>query len=166
MRHRRLASTIPLGLQTTAIAYGYRSAWIGAYDPQNSTASLLKVRPGSTPIESVEMETGDGAGPLAVAVGDGSVWVVTSHGNLLGIDPTTLEITHRIPMSAEQPTLLTVGAGSVWTANHENYDVSQINPRSNKIVRTIRLGSYSAIPCGIAATHNAVFVTFGETTCT
>ena len=68
-------------------------------------------------------------------------------------------------MSAERPTLLAVGAGSVWTANHTGYSVSQIDPRTNKIVRTIPLGSYSAIPCGIAATHDAVFVTFGETTC-
>ena len=98
-------------------------------------------------------------------MGEGYVWVVTSRGSLLGIDPRTLQIVHRIPMSAQQPTLLAVGAGSVWTANHNGYSVSQINPRTDKIVRTIPLGSYSAIPCGIAARHNAVFVTFGETTC-
>jgi DNA-binding beta-propeller fold protein YncE len=68
-------------------------------------------------------------------------------------------------MSAQQPTLLAVGAGSVWTANQANYDVSKVDPSKNKIVRTIPLGSYSAIPCGIAATHGSVFVTFGETTC-
>ena len=34
-----------------------------------------------------------------------------------------------------------VGAGSVWTANHNGYSVSQINPRTDKIVRTIPLGS-------------------------
>jgi len=165
VRHRRLASTIPLGLETTAIAYGYRSAWIGAYDSRSSTASLMRVRPGSAPIKSVELETGDGAGPLAVAVGDGSVWVLTSRGNLLGIDPKDLQITHRIQMSAEQPILLAVGAGSVWTANHHDYSVSQIDPDKNKVVRTIPLGSYDAVPCGIAATRNTVFVTFGETTC-
>jgi streptogramin lyase len=165
VRHRRFHSTIPLGRQTTAIAYGYGSAWIATYDPQRSTAWLSKVRPGSAPIKSVDLETGDGAGPLAVAVGDGSVWVVTSRGNLLGIDPKTLGITHRISLSAAQPTLLAVGAGFVWTANHEHYDVSQIDPHSNKIVRTIPLGSYDAVPCGIAATRETVFVTFGETTC-
>ena len=69
-------------------------------------------------------------------------------------------------MSAEQPTLLAVGAGSVWTANHIGYSVSQIDPRSNEVVRTIPLGSFSSVPCGIAATRKTVFVTFGETTCT
>ena len=165
VRNRHLASTIPLGRQTTAIAYGYRSAWIGAYDPEHSTAWLLKVRPGSNPVESLELETGDGAGPLAVAVGDGSVWVITSRGSLMRIDPKEPQIAHRIPMSAEQPTLLAVGAGSVWTANHIGYSVSQIDPRANKIVRTIPLGRYNAIPCGIKAIRDAVFVAFGETTC-
>ncbi len=166
VRHRRLASTIPLGLQTTAIAYGYHFAWIGAYDPQSSTASLMRVRPGSAPIKSVEVETGDGAGLLAVAVGDDSVWVLTSRGNLLGVDPKDLQITHRIPMSAEQPTLLAIGAGSVWTANHIGYSVSQVDPDRNKVVRTIPLGSYDAVPCGIAVIRDSVVVTFGETTCT
>jgi DNA-binding SARP family transcriptional activator/streptogramin lyase len=166
VRHRRFHSTIPLGRQTTAIAYGYGSAWIGTYDPGHSTAWLSRVRPGSDRPESLGLETGDGAGPLAVAFGEGSVWVVTSRGSLLRIDPRTLSVVHRIDMSAEQPTLLAVGAGSVWTANHIGYSVSQIDSRSNKIVRTIPLGSYSAIPCGIAATHDRVFVTFGETTCT
>jgi len=165
VRHRRLASTIPLGLQTTAIAYGYRSAWIGAYDPHHSSASLIKVRPGSAPVESLEIESQDGAGPLAVAVGEGNVWVVTSRGNLLAVDPRTLQIVHRIPMSAELPTLLAVGAGSVWTANHVNYSVSQIDPHTNKIVRTVPLGRYDAIPCGIETTHDAVFVATGESSC-
>ena len=165
VRNRHLASTIPLGRQTTAIAYGYRAAWIGAYDPERSTAWLLKVRPGSKPVESLELETGDGAGPLAVAVGDGSVWVITSRGSLMRIDPKEPQIVHRIPMSAEQPTLLAVGAGFVWTANHIGYSVSQIDPRADKIVRTIPLGRYDAIPCGIEATRDAVFVAFGETTC-
>ena len=165
VRHRRLASKIPLGRQTTALTYGYGSAWIGAYDPQHSTAWLLKVRPGSAPIESLELESGDGAGPLAVAVGEGYVWVLTSRGNLLGIDPRTLQIVHRIPMSAQQPDLVAVGAGSVWTTNHNGYSVSQIDPHANKIVRTISLGSYGAIPCGITATRGAVFVAFGESDC-
>ena len=167
IRHRRFHSAIPLGpgRQTSAIAYGYGSAWIGTYDPRHSTAWLARVRPGSNRPESLGLETGDGAGPLAVAVGNGSVWVITSRGSLLRIDPRTLSIVHRIPMSAERPTLLAVGAGSVWTANHTGYSVSEIDPRTNKVVRTIPLGSYSAIPCGIAATRNTVFVTFGESTC-
>ena len=163
VRHRRFHSAIPLDRETTAIAYGYGSAWIGTYD--GSTAWLSRVRPGSNRPESLGLEAGDGAGPLAVAVGEGSVWVVTSSGNLLRVDPKTLEIIHRIPMSAEQPMLLAVGAGSVWTANHTGWGVSRIDPRSNQVVHTFPLGSYRAIPCGIAAIHGSVFVTFGDSRC-
>jgi len=166
VHHPRTQRPISLdsGQQTTAIAYGDRSAWITTWNP-GQVASLWKVRPGSTP-EHIELETRDGAGPLAVAVGEGNVWVVTSRGNLLGIDPKTLEIVHRIPMAAEQPEYLAVGAGSVWTANHNHYSVSQIDPHTNKIVHTTPpLGSYDAVPCGIAATHGKVFVAFGATNC-
>jgi DNA-binding SARP family transcriptional activator len=166
VRHPRTQRPISLdsGQQTTAIAYGYRSAWITTWNP-GQVASLWKVRPGSIP-EHIELETGDGEGPLAVAVGEGNVWVVTSRGNLLGIDPKTLEIVHRIPMAAEQPEWVAVGARSVWTANHNQYSVSQINPHTNKIVRTTPpLGRWDAVPCGIVATRAEVFVAFGDTGC-
>jgi hypothetical protein len=69
-------------------------------------------------------------------------------------------------MKAEQPEWVAVGAGSVWTANLNHFSVSQIDPHTNKIVHTTPpLGRYDAVPCGIAATHAAVFVAFGDTTC-
>jgi streptogramin lyase len=165
VHRRRFVSTVPLGLETSAIAYGYGRAWIGTYDRQHSTAYLTRVGRGPDDFESRGLETEDGAGPLAVAVGDGSVWVVTSRGNLLRVDPFTLNVVRRVPMSKERPTLVAAGLGSVWTANQTGYSVSKIDPRTNRIVRTIPLGSYSAIPCGIATTQDAVLVTFGETTC-
>jgi DNA-binding SARP family transcriptional activator len=169
VRKPQLQSTVSvgLGLQTTAIAYGYDSAWVGTYDPRHGgTAYLTRVRPGSAQPPSVQLETEDGEGPLAVAVGEGSVWVITSTGHLLAVDPKTLTITHHIPMSKLQPEWVAVGAGSVWTANLHRYNVSQIDPHTNKIVHTTPpLGRYDAVPCGIAATHGAVYVTFGESTC-
>jgi len=157
--------SVGLGLRTTAIAYGYGSAWVGTYDPQHGVSYLTKVRPRSDQPPSVELENGDGEGPFAVAVGAGSVWVLTAHGNLLRIDPKT-QVIHKIPMAREQPEYLAVGAGSVWTANDNGDNVSQIDPHRNKIVRTTPpLGRYDAVPCGIAATHARIFVAFGETTC-
>jgi DNA-binding SARP family transcriptional activator len=164
-RNRRVHSTIPLGRETTAITYGYGAAWIGAYDRDRSTAWLLKVQPGSRRVESLKLETGDGAGPFAIAAGDRSLWVVTSRGSLMRIDPHDLRIVLRIAMVAQQPTALAVGRRFVWTANHGGYSVSQIDARAEKIVRTLSLGRYDAVPCGILATRDAVFVAFGDTTC-
>jgi hypothetical protein len=160
--------SVGLGLQTTAIAYGYHSAWIGTYDPHGGVSYLTKVRPGSDQPRSLQLETGDEQGPLAVAVGAGSVWVLTAHGNLLRIDPRNpFAQPYRIPnMSVKQPEWLAIGDGYVWTANHNHYSVSQISPHTNTIVHTTpALGRYDAVPCGIAATHATVYVAFGENTC-
>ncbi|HET8752612.1 MAG TPA: BTAD domain-containing putative transcriptional regulator [Gaiellaceae bacterium] len=164
VRSRALASTIPLDGQTTSIAYGYGSAWIGTYDSRHLTAWLSEVRAGSGRAEPVKLETGDGWGPLAIATGAGDVWVLTSSFTLIRIDPETLQIVKRIPMVAEQPVLLAVGAGSVWTVNR-TASLSQIDPRTNKVVRTTPLGSYKNSPCGIAATQDAVWVAMGDLFC-
>jgi DNA-binding SARP family transcriptional activator len=171
VRHPQVPqSTVPVGLgrQTTAIAYGYHSAWVGTYDPRHGgIAYLTRIKPGSDQPLSVQLETGDEEGPLAVAVGAGSVWVITAHGNLLRIDPRNPSApSYRISMAAEQPEFLAVGGGSIWTANHNHFSVSQISPGRNKIVHTTpALGRGDAQPCGIAATRTTVYVAFGENTC-
>ena len=65
----------------------------------------------------------------------------------------------------KEPDFLAVGAGSVWTANHQDSSVSQIDPQTSRVVRTIPLGSYTKTLCGIAATHDAVWVTVGDSYC-
>jgi DNA-binding SARP family transcriptional activator len=165
VRTRKLASAIDLGRETTAIAYGYGSAWIGTYDRRHSTAWLTVVRPGSDRPESLRLETGDGWGPLSVAVGGGDVWVLTSGGTVLGIEPETRRIVRRVSLAAKQPLLLAAGAGAVWTLNLAGYSVSEISPVERRVVRTIALGSYASVPCGIAATHDAVWVAVGDAYC-
>jgi len=164
VRSRRLASSMRLGRETTAIAFGYGSAWIGAYDRGRSSAWLTRVRAGSGR-ESVGIEAGDGWGPLAIAAGEGSVWVLTSAGTLVRVNPETGRVLHRLRMAAKEPLFVAAGAGSVWTANHGDFSVSQIDPRTDNVVRTIPLGSYTRNLCGIAATRDAVWVTVGDAYC-
>jgi streptogramin lyase len=164
VRTRTLASTIPLDGQTTAIAYGHGSAWIGTYDPLHFTAWLAVVRAGSNRPERVKLETGDGWGPLAIAAGAGDIWVLTSAYTIIRIDPETQQIVKRIRMVAEQPELLAVGAGFVWTVNRTG-SLSRIDPRTNTVVRTTPLGSYKTSPCGVTVTHGAVWVAMGDLFC-
>jgi serine/threonine-protein kinase len=165
VRSRRLASSIRLGRATTAIAFGYGSAWIGTFDLSESSAWLTRVRAGSGR-ESVPVEAGDGWGPLAIATGEGSVWVLTSAGTLVRMDPETARVLDRIQtIAAREPEFVAVGAGYVWTANHGEFSVSQIDPQTDKVVRTIPLGSYTRTLCGIAATRDAVWVTVGDAYC-
>ena len=81
------------------------------------------------------------------------------------VNPETARVFHRIRMAAREPAFLTVGAGSVWTANLQDFSVSQIDPQTNEVVRTIPLGSYTRILCGITATQDAVWVTVGDAYC-
>lgn len=165
VRSHRLAASIPLGHQTTAIAFGYGSAWIGTYDRRHSTAGLSVVRPGSTRPEQVPLENGDGWGPQSIAAGAGSIWVLTSANTVIRIDPETDRVLKRISLAAEQPALLAVGAGAVWTANVDASSVTKIDPATNRIVRTIPLGSDTSIPCGLAAAGQALWVAMGDAYC-
>jgi DNA-binding SARP family transcriptional activator/streptogramin lyase len=165
VRSHRVAQTISVGRETTAIAYGFGSAWIGTYDAGQSSAWLSVVGPGSNRPRSLRLETADGWGPLAIAVGDGDVWVLTSAGTVVRIDPETLKVVGRVRLSAKHPALLAVGAGYVWTANLADHSLSQIAPRTGKVVRTVPLGGFTSTPCGMATTHNAVWVTIGDAYC-
>jgi DNA-binding beta-propeller fold protein YncE len=81
------------------------------------------------------------------------------------VDPETLTVVGRVRLSAKHPALLAVGAGYVWTANLADHSLSQISPRTNKVLRTVPLGSFTSTPCGIATTHDAVWVTIGDAYC-
>ena len=176
MQGNRVASSIRLGRSTTTIAFGYGSAWIGAYD--GSASWLAFISAGSTEPEWIRLVTGDRCGPPYdpgpygapfVATGAGSVWVLTcgqtKEEQLIKVDPETRRILARIPMSKLVPSFLAVGAGSVWVDSGLSPTVSRIDPRTNKVIRTIRIGGKRKAVCGIAGTRDAVWVAIGDAYC-
>ena len=91
---------------------------------------------------------------------------------LIEIDPQTLQVLHRLNLSAEQSGAVAVGAGAVWTTggigggnNRAADGVTKIDPRTDRIIRTFPLGDRTRVTCGIAATPSAVWVTIGNTAC-
>ena len=92
-------------------------------------------------------------------------------GALLEFDPDTLQRVKRIPFYGRGLWALAAGGGSIWVAassnsSPRNSSVIQLDPRSGRIIRTIRVGSPDhAMPCGIAATNDAVWVTVGDADC-
>jgi DNA-binding beta-propeller fold protein YncE len=123
------------------------------------------IRPGSNEAEWIRLDSLASWGVLDVAVGMGSVWALTWRGTLVRIDPETRRVRTRIPIGLDtEPLAVAVGAGSVWVTNRGDLSVSEIDPRRNRVVRTIPLGEVGAFPCGIAATHDAVWVTIGPDT--
>jgi YVTN family beta-propeller protein len=173
MQSDRVASSIRLGRSTTTIAFGYGSAWIGAYD--GSASWLAVISAASTKPEWIRLVPGDSCGPPydpgpygspLVATGAGSVWVLTcgqtKDEQLIKVDPETRRIRAKIPMSKLAPSFLAVGGGSVWVDSGRTPSVSQIDARTNKVIRTIQVGGN---PCGIAATRDAVWVAIGDDAC-
>src|SRR5439155_2300227 len=173
----RVVRLLRLGRETASIAFRDRAAWIGAFANEHEIASfpapwrgaswLFSVKFGAAGprTQSYRLETGDTAGPSAVAVGDGKVWVLTcgtcnigvDNQKLLEFDPGTGLVVKRIPLGSRNPNALAVGAGSVWLVNQVDASVMQLDPKTRRI-RTIPVGNpRTAAICGIAASRNAVW---------
>src|SRR5947208_5415065 len=182
----RVVRLLRLGRETTSIAFGDGAAWIGAFAnehdeiasfpaPWRGASWLFSVKFGAAGprTQSYRLETGDTAGPSAVAVGDGKVWVLTcgtcnigvDNQKLLEFDPGTGRVVKRIPLGSRNPNALAVGAGSVSLVSQVDASVLQLDPKTRRI-RTIPLGNpRTASICGIAATRDAVWAAVGDRYC-
>ena len=174
MQSDRVATSMRLRRSTTSIAFGYGSAWIGAYDAGGSWLAIISA--GSTKPEWIRLVRGESCGPPydpgpygapLVATGAGGVWVLTcgqsNQQQLIKVDPETHRIVKRTYVSNLDPaSFLAVGAGSVWLAGGS---VSEVDPVTDRIVRTIPVGGRTKTPCGIAATQGAVWVAIGNAYC-
>jgi DNA-binding SARP family transcriptional activator/streptogramin lyase len=177
----RVVGSMRLGRAVTAIAFGDGAAWVGTFineprdrpPPWTGPSWLYVIRAGARRAQSYRLETGDSTGPLAIAVGERHVWVLmcgtcnagASNQTLLEIDPDTRQVIKRIPLPHRQPAFLAAGAGFVWLTNQADGSVMQLDPKTDRIVRTIPVGNTHASTCGIAATHDAVWVAIGDKYC-
>jgi YVTN family beta-propeller protein len=96
-----------------------------------------------------------GRGPIAAAVGAGSVWVANGRdGTVSRVDVETRQI--RTIDVGRDPSALAYGGGAVWVASPERRGVLQIDPRTNRVLRAIPVGN---APSGVAVAFGAVWVT-------
>lgn len=105
------------------------------------------------------------AAPVAIAAGDGSVWVASirprddprthaTSGTLSRIDPSTAATVSTLALPIA-PSGMAVAFGSVWvTANGQN-TVLRIDPRTSAVARLIPVGDG---PSAIAAGDGAIWV--------
>ena len=184
----RVVRLLRLGRETTSIAFGGGAAWIGAFANERKIASAprtgpwwgaswlfsVKFRAAGPRTQSYRLENGDTAGPSAVGVGYGKVWVLTcgtcnigaDNQKLLVFDPNKRKVVRRIPLGSRNPNALAVGAGSVWYVSQVDASVTQLNPKTLRKVRRISVGNPStAAICGIAASRDALWVAVGNSMC-
>jgi DNA-binding SARP family transcriptional activator len=178
LRTSQVASVLKLHRSATSIAFGYGSAWIGTYTA-GGNSWLEAIRAGDSKPKKVVLQHDVNWGPGWIAVGEGAVWVIANRAAgygqrpvLFEIDPQTLQVVHRLDLSAEQSGAVAVGAGAVWATgglgggNNTAADgVTKIDPRTDRIIRTFQLGDRTKVTCGIAATPTTVWVTIGNKTC-
>jgi streptogramin lyase len=163
LRDRRFITPVPVGELPVAIAFGYGAAWVAA---GYGSDSMSIIRTGSSTPQSLVLPLQADDFAETVAVGAGSVWVVTQEGTIFRIDPETRRIvaTIRARTVAKESFGIAVGAGFVWVVDRGDSTLTQVDPRTNHIVRRIRLGSVGVVPCGVAATATAVWVTIASDT--
>jgi peptide/nickel transport system substrate-binding protein len=100
-------------------------------------------------------DTGVGATPTAVAVGEGAYWVTNAEGHTVSrIDPGTNAVLQTIPVG-NGPSGIATGAGAVWVVNSLDGSVSRIDPGTNTVVQTIGVGGE---PLGIVYAAGSVWV--------
>jgi DNA-binding SARP family transcriptional activator len=163
-RTHRLAASVPLKGETTTIAYGDGAAWIGIYDPGSGSSWVAVLRPGAAKPRYVRVGSGDGWGPLAIGIGGTGVWVLTSEGALIELG-TELRPVRTFRLAAYEPRDVAASPSAVWVLNGSDFSLSEFNASASHLIKRIRLGSYSRVLCGIAATSEAVWATVGESSC-
>lgn len=120
------------------MAVGFGSVWVA--DCQ--TRAVIRVSLESPRIEA-RIATGlaDPTGELSLAVGAGSVWVLSdSSGILSRIDPVTNTVSATIRVQP-QAYAVAFGYGAVWvTVTRDAGSVQRIDPQTNRVSATIATG--------------------------
>jgi len=103
--------------------------------------------------------------PIAVAIGDGSVWLtvpgaVGGRVALWRVDPLTVRVMQTISIGPERgypPALeLTAGAGAIWVTNFFAGTLVRVDPKLGVVTATMKIGHH---PFGVAFGANRVWVT-------
>jgi DNA-binding SARP family transcriptional activator/streptogramin lyase len=149
LRTRTVAATIRVGTTPIFTTFGDGAVWVSNYDAD--TISI--VRPGSAEAETIDACDG----PLGIATGFHSVWVVCYWSSeLVRIDARTLQAVAHVALGPG-PLDVSTGAGAVWATSRESNEVARIDPRTNRVTERIRWEGAGA-PQSVVATDDAVWV--------
>jgi virginiamycin B lyase len=95
-----------------------------------------------------------GRGPVALAVGPGSVWVADElEGVLIRIAARTRRVADRIRVG-RGPTSVAAGGGAVWVANTGERTVSRVDADTGSVTATVSVG---LAPRGLVFTRGALW---------
>jgi YVTN family beta-propeller protein len=133
------------------VVFGHgESGGRAAVSPADDSLGVVDARSGR-----LVADTGVGATPTGVAVGEGAYWVTNGEGHSVSrVDPGTNAVLQTIPVG-DGPSGIATGAGAVWVVNSLDGSVSRIDPGTNTVVQPIGVGGE---PLGIVYAAGSVWV--------
>jgi branched-chain amino acid transport system substrate-binding protein len=157
---------------TTDLAVGEGAVWVGNGAETAGrlvhTASVSRLDPDTTTVTKTEalprfvetpvaINSGESRvlGVSQLAVGAGAVWAINPDRSVSRIDPDTGARVATIPVKAGSA--IAAGEEGVWVLAAEAPHVLRINPRSNKLGRTIELAAFGLT--GLAVGAGSVWAT-------
>jgi hypothetical protein len=151
-RPRLVAAGVVLVLLTLVAVGRLQSRNLVEGDAGASRATSGTVATDDSPVASGLAVAGRVALPgqaVAVAVGEGAVWVLLEQGTLLRVDPDRHRVTGRLELGAtddegapwERTGPLAVGAGAVWVGNGQGTVTTRVDPERLRV--TARFGGHA-----------------------
>jgi YVTN family beta-propeller protein len=146
---------VTTGGQPCGVVAAAGSVWV----TDAAGARLLKITGGRVRV-SIKVD----ALPCELTYGYGSLWVATQSGRLDRVDPGTGKVVARIAVGETSYEPL-VAFGAVWVTNRNSATVSEVDPASNRVVKTVSTPFVNA--GGIVAAAGSLWIgndSSGDTT--
>lgn len=151
LRSNRVVATVALpGRPCAGIAVDASHLWVPLCGP---TPKLAKIDFRKRAIDRV-VDIGPVAGEQGVAVGAGSVWLITDkEGTLARIDPATGSVvkTIQLPAGSYNPVF---SDGFLWVSRVEDAELTMVDPAKSSVVKRIAVGPH---PRFLAAGAGAIW---------
>jgi streptogramin lyase len=132
----RVLRSIPTGVALGELAVGERAVWV------SGGSTVVRIDPTYGSIDRrIPLPTSGLANPRAsssITVGAGSLWVAQGHARVLRLDPASGRVEHRFDIPNAQ--IVAFGDGAVWAAGSDLGTLTRIDPNTNTIAATTRIG--------------------------
>lgn len=160
----KLERRFAVGIFPIAVAVGERAVWV----TNAGDASVSRISLSNGSVQRVPV----GLAPGGIVTGFGSVWLTpgSTSSTIWRLNPETRQVDEIIDVGGslaigeaagygQNPFGLTVGPDAVWATLPDTGTVVRIDPRTNQVVKRIRLGF---TPNGVVVGPDAVWVTVAK----